>query len=122
MCRQQRGVRTEGAVRYGCGPTRGEKESAERAAVSICWDGTEVPRGAFLQASVPCDRRGGTSSGRAGLRRVASSGRVHEYIFIKPIFFSAILKAAVSVFPSSRRLDDAARGRSGGAHEGLAYS
>ena len=50
MCRQQRGVRTESAVRYGCGPTRGEKESAERAAVSICWDGTEVPRGAFLQA------------------------------------------------------------------------
>ena len=90
MCRQQRGVRTEIAVRRGCGPTRGEKESAERAAVSICWDGTEVPRGAFLQASVPCDRRGGTSSGRAGLRRVASSGRVHEYIFIKPIFFSVI--------------------------------
>ena len=38
MCRQQRGLRTESAVRYWCGPTRGEKESAERAAVSICWD------------------------------------------------------------------------------------
>ena len=47
MCRQQRGARTESAVRYGCGPTRGEKESAERAAVSI--SGTEVP---VLQASV----------------------------------------------------------------------
>ena len=54
MCRQQRGARTESAVRYWCGPTRGEKESAERVAASICGDGTEVPIEVpgFLQASV----------------------------------------------------------------------
>ena len=54
---------------------------------------------------------------QGGFKRTSS--RVHLY---KAVFFSAILKAAVSVFPSSRRLDDAARGRSGGAHEGLACS
>ena len=96
MCRQQQGVRTERAVRCGCGPTRGEKESAERAAASICWDGTEVPRGVrFLQASVPCDRsRGGTSSGRGEM----------EMFHKAEIVFYSTLNAPVRLSLLPRRL------------------